>query len=110
MYLEDSDSDGYMDKEEIDGGYDPNCPKGMNCREQRVYDSSGGYVEDYQYEDGSTEGDQGLTPDLKDQLKNLTAQDVRELLLESGQVSEEDLNQIDDETLMALYLETLQSQ
>jgi len=53
MYLEDTDSDGYLDKDEVDDGYDPNCPKGVNCREQRV-DDSGGYVEDYQYEDENT--------------------------------------------------------
>ncbi len=30
-YLEDSDSDGYNDKEEIMEGHNPNCPQGKNC-------------------------------------------------------------------------------
>ena len=30
-YLEDSDSDGFLDKEEIDNGKDPNCPTGRDC-------------------------------------------------------------------------------
>ena len=30
-YLEDTDSDGYKDKQEIDTGHDPNCPNGQNC-------------------------------------------------------------------------------
>lgn len=30
-YLPDSDSDGTNDKQEIDAGADPNCPKGQNC-------------------------------------------------------------------------------
>lgn len=30
-YLADSDSDSFSDKEEIDSGNDPNCPKGQNC-------------------------------------------------------------------------------
>lgn len=32
-YLEDSDSDGFTDKAEIDKGSDPNCPEGKNCYE-----------------------------------------------------------------------------
>ncbi|MDO8505488.1 MAG: hypothetical protein Q7S48_02850 [bacterium] len=31
-FLEDSDSDGFRDKEEIETGNDPNCPKGKDCR------------------------------------------------------------------------------
>jgi hypothetical protein len=30
-YLEDSDSDGFLDKEEIDNNNDPNCPTGREC-------------------------------------------------------------------------------
>lgn len=30
-YLADSDSDSFSDKEEIESGNDPNCPKGQNC-------------------------------------------------------------------------------
>lgn len=30
-FLEDSDSDGVLDKDEIDAGEDPNCPKGRDC-------------------------------------------------------------------------------
>jgi hypothetical protein len=30
-YLEDSDSDGFSDKNEIDSGNDPNCPTGRDC-------------------------------------------------------------------------------
>jgi hypothetical protein len=31
IYLADSDSDGFSDKEEVASGHDPNCPKGKNC-------------------------------------------------------------------------------
>ncbi len=31
-FLEDSDSDGFRDKDEIETGNDPNCPKGTDCR------------------------------------------------------------------------------
>lgn len=30
-YLSDTDSDGYTDKEEVESGNNPNCPKGKNC-------------------------------------------------------------------------------
>ncbi|HAM88307.1 MAG: Ig domain-containing protein [Candidatus Falkowbacteria bacterium GW2011_GWC2_38_22] len=30
-YLEDSDSDGFLDKEEINNSKDPNCPTGLEC-------------------------------------------------------------------------------
>ncbi len=30
-YLEDTDSDGHLDKEEIDNATDPNCPDGKDC-------------------------------------------------------------------------------
>lgn len=35
-FLEDSDSDGINDKDEIDAGEDPNCPKGTDCRAIRL--------------------------------------------------------------------------
>ncbi|MBI4457891.1 hypothetical protein HY633_02925 [Candidatus Uhrbacteria bacterium] len=35
-FLEDSDSDGINDGIEISQGYDPNCPKGQTCRQQRT--------------------------------------------------------------------------
>ncbi|MFH1890871.1 MAG: hypothetical protein ABIJ91_04915 [Candidatus Kuenenbacteria bacterium] len=115
MYLKDSDSDGYEDKAEIDGGYDPNCPKGQDCRQPST--DTQYYNGDYGLDNaGQAIGDQlpaDQLPDtqpsgeLPDELKNLSPDQVRELLLSTGQISAEDLSQIDDETLMGIYKDTL---
>ena len=39
-YLEDSDSDGYTDKEEIETNSDPNCPTGRDCSGQALLNNS----------------------------------------------------------------------
>ncbi len=101
MYLVDSDSDGYDDKLEIEGGYDPNCPKGMDCRRAA---SSGDETPD-----GTTDSPGGdeLQDEAKDQLSNLTPDEIRQLLLASGQISAEELDKIDDATLMSVMEEIL---
>ena len=38
-FLEDSDSDGILDKEEIAKGTDPNCPEGVDCRNNYFADA-----------------------------------------------------------------------
>lgn len=38
-FLEDSDSDGILDKEEIARGTDPNCPEGTDCRKNYFSDA-----------------------------------------------------------------------
>lgn len=107
MYLADSDSDGYSDKSEIDGGYDPNCPKGSDCRGAtttgggEATTGGGGDVS------GIGEEESGLSDEAIQELENLTADEVRQLLLASGEISQEELDQIDDETLMEVFREML---
>ncbi|MEA3464228.1 MAG: hypothetical protein U9R14_04120 [Patescibacteria group bacterium] len=48
-YLEDSDSDGFIDKQEVDNDQDPNCPAGRDC-----------------YGSGIVEGDEGVVSDKSD--------------------------------------------
>ena len=52
-YLEDSDSDGFNDKEEIENDKDPNCPAGRDC-----------------YSAGIVEGDEGVVSDKSDSQDN----------------------------------------
>jgi hypothetical protein len=89
-YLADSDSDGFSDKDEIDEGFDPNCPKGQDCR--------GG---------GGSDNDSGAgeTPSSGDQynFSELTEGDIaelRQMMLDTGQIEEEVLNSITDEQLI----------
>ncbi len=110
-YLPDTDSDGYLDKEEIDSGHDPLCPAGADCRGTATSSgngtatSTGSGAEDNQNATSTI-----LTPEIIEQLNSLTPAQVRELLLQSGQMTQEQLDQIDDTTLMEVYKEALKGQ
>ena len=82
VYLPDSDSDGFSDAVEIGNNEDPNCPVGQDC---------------------------GLSIPAQPtaELGNISAEEIRQLLLEQGAMSQEELDKIDDATLQQLYLETL---
>jgi len=104
-YLEDSDSDGETDKEEIAKGGDPNCPGSENCGGAIISNSSGGS------QTGSASIPSNTAPQDFSALKgvlpeNPTAEEVRELLRGAG-ISEEDINKLSDEELVKLYKQTL---
>lgn len=109
-YLEDSDSDGFNDKEEIDSNKDPNCPAGKDCAlfsdtlPKTASSTNENIFENY----GSSEssGEQNLQNILSGAA---TADSLRKILLQSG-ITQEELDQISDEELMASYEETLSSQ
>lgn len=86
-YLSDSDSDGYSDFEEIKNNENPNCPAGQVC---------------------GIAMPTSPTPSLLSGFESLTADQIKQLLIEEGGMTEEDIAKIDDETLMVLYQETLQ--
>ena len=113
-YLPDTDSDGYSDKQEIDSGNDPLCPSGMDCRGIKDMDKPG-YSSDNS-DDNADElppefsgetGEFGLPQEMLDELKNLTPDQVRALLLESEALTQEQLAEIDDESLMQVFWEVL---
>lgn len=115
-YLTDTDSDGTSDREEIEQQTDPNCPEGRDCREIAPVGSGDTEILE---QDIMTEATAGLgAPELgedvvevtseaeaNEQLKNLTPSQVRQLLLDSGQVTKEQLDGIGDEELMRAYEE-----
>jgi len=119
MYLSDTDSDGYDDKDEIDQGYDPNCPKGQDCRgtgvdtSEPLVDSNdiGQLPADNPLQDLVDTGDgdiqTGINPEIKQQLEQLTPLEVRQLLLSSGEMTTEQLDQVDDDTLMDIFEQVL---
>jgi hypothetical protein len=127
-YLEDSDSDGFSDKEEIDSDNDPNCPEGRDCYSTGIIDGDNRVVNQ-----GGEESDNSSLDDLLGQLninqnlvesKQTISQDEEELLQSflSGQIdvtnlrkmlveagmNEELLNQISDEDLIKSYQELLE--
>ncbi len=103
IYLTDTDSDGYSDKDEVDKGYDPNCPKGTDCRGT---DSTANVPT---LNDINQNNNQ-LSSEDKAKLENLSADQVRQLLLSSGQISKEDLAKISDEDLMDIFKKSLNQQ
>lgn len=113
-YLEDSDSDGINDKQEIEAGTDPNCAAGKNCNSA---------LENADAQDTNTSS-VANTPDLNLKIatstnseaelkqilggQNIDAKSLRQLLLSSG-MSADILNKISDEQLLQTYQQTLTS-
>lgn len=159
-YLADSDSDGVIDKEEIDNNQDPNCPQGQTCfassdktnvsasanseaaaspiltvAQLRQLLSQSGIMTAAQAENLSDADIMDLyqaalkqNPQLAEQMKSLNAgtsattsavtptadlgaapsiQEIKQNLLDVG-ISQEELNEIDDNTLRDLYQKALE--
>ena len=118
-YLEDTDSDGINDKQEVDGGSDPNCPSGQDCS---IDAGSGATSEaDASVSSPLPAADTDATADsqLNDTDERqaieaifdgtVDAASLRVLLKNSG-MSSEMLEQITDEQLLDMYKKTLESQ
>jgi hypothetical protein len=128
-YLEDSDSDTFNDGVEVSQGFDPNCPKGKTCGQQRVAGtteqvqpgtpvppagSAASATETAQADAISaaimaTFGDtKDLTPEkIKAKLETMSSADLRAFLTKLG-VPEAALQKTDDATLRKLLQETLE--
>ena len=81
-YLQDTDSDGIFDNEEIEDQTDPLCPKGKIC---------------------------GSEPSKSKEIsedENLSVEEIKNFLIESG-IDKEMLNNVDDKTLIEVYNETI---
>jgi len=90
-YLEDSDSDGYKDLQEIQSNNDPNCPKGVVCSSSAANVNVNG----------------ALTDSLEN-LSNLSPEQLRTLLIQQG-LKPEDVAKLDDATLKQTFQETLKN-
>lgn len=131
-YLDDSDSDGYKDKEEVDNGNDPNCPVGRECYGVAVSDEekiekdtvpeednsasneellNSLLTESGNQQDANTAGD--LTDEQTKALENLlngkaSVSEIREMLSGYG-MNQDALDKLSDEQIMEMYQETLLS-
>jgi len=123
-YLEDSDSDGFSDKSEIDSNNDPNCPSGKQCiglesgqgasspeaqGNENSGISGGEILNQLGIEAPASQTNPNSTQEQE--LQNVLsgqgdAATLRKMLLEAG-MSQELLNQISDEDLLKSYQETL---
>lgn len=117
-YLDDSDSDGFTDFEEIKNGTDPNCPLGKSCTAsilntstsevpaKTIASSSQGIA----VGNGTSTVGAADTQILQDLLSGKSDPNIiRKLLLDSG-MDKTQLDQISDEELLKSYEEVLQSQ
>lgn len=119
-YLPDTDSDGKTDKQEIDAGTDPLCAEGDICANG---DASGvtssstiinpvttplGALSDALY---AEEKSQASAPEAQQAIDELLKdpEKIRELLKQSGQIPEDTLNQLDDQTLIKMLKDTVVS-
>ncbi|MBP6945218.1 hypothetical protein KBD61_01020 [Patescibacteria group bacterium] len=104
-YLADSDSDGLQDGLELSRGTDPNCPQGRECQPrldgltQRSTTSSGaGLLQGTAAAGAAAAGGQATTPPAQ-----LTAPEIRALLLSNRLVTEEELKGLSDQAVLELY-------
>jgi hypothetical protein len=119
-YLADSDSDGIDDYTEVYEGGDPNCPIGRDCNAQLA--SPDGQTNPSADVDGlipnadinpleeviaSGEATAIENPDdIYSLLGDLSIEEIRTMLLDAG-MSQEQLDALDDDTLMAVFSEAL---
>jgi hypothetical protein len=101
-YLADSDSDGVDDKTELASGNDPNCPVGKECG------AFAGAL-DAQATLSATASKELSDQEqaVMEQLLNPTPAQIRQLLLEAG-IKAEEIEGIDDATLLELYRQSLE--
>jgi len=97
-YLSDSDSDGDSDFDEVQRGEDPACPKGQQCfRSNTVADTEATAAGTT-----ATAGGETVNP-------TVSAAELRDLLVQSGNATREQVDQIDDKTLLDLYNESVKN-
>lgn len=113
-YLEDTDSDGFIDKQEIESGNDPNCPVGRDCLAvagslpSSTDVAQGNLGKDLLSGSGASGvANTGGTTDWS-LLQNfdLNPDQLRDLLKQNG-FSEDELKKIDDATLKEIWQSTL---
>jgi hypothetical protein len=91
-YLEDSDSDGLTDYQEIQSGSNPTCPLGSSCNGTVDYSDIATSTEEEQIE---------VVSDLfTGQVDTAT---LREMILISGSMTEEEISVLTDEELLEIY-------
>ena len=122
IYIADSDSDGYSDKQEIDADEDPNCPRGKNCSIPDIseQEQEEDQTQKYNYSDvdeiinaindlniGLKNSENNINEEEYKELNRIvsggaTLEEVKQLLLAAG-MQKNDLAKISDEDIMGMY-------
>lgn len=98
-YLEDTDSDSFSDKIEVETGNDPNCPRGKVCGAEVEIRATATTTLPVPESQGL------VAPDLFS-LLGKSPQEIRAALKDAG-VASELLDKIDDKTLLEMYRQAL---
>lgn len=106
-FIPDTDSDGISDKEEIDAGTDPLCAEGSDCSillgDPRANDPQIGLdipTPPTPEEIVGIVNPEDDVPDVESVMND--PEQIRELIFKTGQLTREQLDAIDDETLLNL--------
>ena len=112
-YLADSDSDGINDLDEIKAGEDPNCPVGLNCfrLDEGVNAIANGTavpaVSTAVPATATTTQTSGTTEGVD--LSKIKPETLRKILLDSGKVTQAELDQLDDATILGVFDEMIKT-
>jgi hypothetical protein len=124
-YLPDTDSDGFSDKTEIDNGTNPLCAEGEVCQTEAnveggvntstitspLLDSAGRPLDALATQLETNTASSTSASDAVDTQRLLTDPAyARQILLQSGQVSAEELQQVDDASLLQAVQELMAEQ
>ncbi len=106
-YLADSDSDGFDDKTEIESGNNPNCPQGKECGQSTITPAPDSAAAGLALPAPPSLELPASQSQVKEALGKLTPAQIRQLLIEQG-LPKETLDQVDDQTLMEIYQQSLE--
>jgi len=111
-YLQDSDSDGFSDAQEVGSNNNPNCPAGKNCTDINKKDDvlADDFLKDMEEAEDMTNSIIEDTPKESNVNSLLSGESdvvaLRKFLLDSG-VDSKMLEQISDEDLLEAYQDVL---
>ena len=100
-YLADTDSDGISDADEIKQGKNPICPEGQNCQNLGGASPLGAVT-------GGVDANTNINTPASSGESLPTPQEIRNLLTQAG-IPASTLQGLDDQSLVQLYQETIQS-
>ncbi|MBL7141516.1 hypothetical protein ISS21_00225 [Patescibacteria group bacterium] len=107
VYIADSDSDGYSDKEEIDAGGNPLDPESTPYRSPPISSEEKGILEEI-VPAPPRQDYEGQTPEGQLLDSEISIKEIRDLLVKRAGLGQEIVDKLDDKTLKNLYNETKQ--
>ncbi len=99
QYLADTDGDGFLDKKEVEAGSDPLNQTSTSYNKKAEGEKGQVLEKTFSNEDNKN---------IQESEKQVSADEIRQLLINQGGLSKEVVDNFDDKTLKSLYNETKQ--